>query len=462
MAKSQSFAAPRAGGPRRVPTPAASTAEPSARRACEHPPRRHAAARGRGEGTSGDGDVRRDRPALRPREPSHDVPDGCRLAADDGRVARAPTPVDRRRPRVRYGRPLPRAAIEGHRGDQRRLVGRHAARPTGAASPACAPTCLRLPLRDGDVDGATCGFALRNLRDLDTFFAELARVVRPGGRVALLEVATPTNPLLKWGHGVYFGTVVPFIGARLSDADAYRYLPRSVAYLPTPTALTRQLRERGLSRRDARRAVGGHRPAAHRDPPLIARTVRLDADVDLLAVAGADGFLFEEHGAGLAGAGVAARIPVAEAEERLAAIVTEDEVGLPGCGPVAFAALPFTLTPDAELVVPEVVVGRTADGTRWVTTIGAMGAPTPEITSTAVAPRPGWAADVRITSSRDPADWQAAVVTARGQDPRGCSRQGGARARAAHRDVRGDRRRSGCWRDSARRFLRASSTRSTE
>lgn len=146
---------------------------------------------------------------------------------------------------------------------------------------------------------------------------------------------------------------------------------------------------------------------------MIARTVRLDADVDLLAIAGANGFLFEEHGAGLAGAGVAARIPIADAEERLAAIVTEDEVGLPGCGPVAFAALPFTLLPHAELVVPEVVVGRTVDGTRWVTTIGAMGAATPEITSTSVSPRPGWAADARITSSRDPADWQAAVVTAR-------------------------------------------------
>ena len=70
---------------------------------------------------------------------------------------------------------------------------------------------LRLPLRDGDVDGATCGFALRNFRDLPTFFAELARVVRPGGRVALLEVAHADEPdpamgsrhLLREGRSVH-------------------------------------------------------------------------------------------------------------------------------------------------------------------------------------------------------------------------------------------------------------------
>lgn len=146
---------------------------------------------------------------------------------------------------------------------------------------------------------------------------------------------------------------------------------------------------------------------------MIARTIRLDRDVDLLSVAGSGGYLFEEHGAGLAGAGVAARVPLAAAQATLAEIATEDEVGLPGCGPVAFGALPFILTPDAELVVPKVIVGRTADGARWLTTIGPIGAETPDIASGPALPRPGWAADARITSSLAPSAWQAAVATAR-------------------------------------------------
>ena len=102
------------------------------------------------------------------------------------------------------------------------------------AAPLVQGDALRLPVRDGAVDGVTCGFALRNLVDLDPLWDELARVVRPGGRIALLEVATPPNPILRWGHGVYFGKVVPWIGGLLSDPAAYRYLPRSVAYLPPP------------------------------------------------------------------------------------------------------------------------------------------------------------------------------------------------------------------------------------
>jgi demethylmenaquinone methyltransferase/2-methoxy-6-polyprenyl-1,4-benzoquinol methylase len=105
---------------------------------------------------------------------------------------------------------------------------------------------LRLPVPDASVDAAVCGFALRNLVELPAFFAELARVVRPGGRIALLEVAAPSNRVLRLGHGVYFGKVVPRIGGLLSDAAAYRYLPRSVAYLPEPPVLVATLAAAGF------------------------------------------------------------------------------------------------------------------------------------------------------------------------------------------------------------------------
>lgn len=112
---------------------------------------------------------------------------------------------------------------------------------------------LRLPLADGSVDGVTCGFALRNFAELEPFFAELARITRPGGRIALLEVAEPPNPVLRAGHGIYFGKVVPLIGGALSDRDAYRYLPKSVAYLPEPGEMMDRLRATGFA--DARRQL---------------------------------------------------------------------------------------------------------------------------------------------------------------------------------------------------------------
>ena len=113
-------------------------------------------------------------------------------------------------------------------------------------SPLVRADVLRLPVRDATADGVTCGFALRNLVALDAFAHELARVVRPGGRIALLETAEPTNPVVRWGHGIYFGKVVPRVGGWLSDPDAYRYLPRSVAYLPAPDELVALFRRAGF------------------------------------------------------------------------------------------------------------------------------------------------------------------------------------------------------------------------
>lgn len=112
---------------------------------------------------------------------------------------------------------------------------------------------LALPVPAASVDGVTCGFALRNFVDLGAFFAELTRVVRPGGRIALLDATTPPNPVLRMGHGFYFGRVVPLIGGLLSDPAAYRYLPRSLAYLPEPFELVAMLVAAGFA--DARRTL---------------------------------------------------------------------------------------------------------------------------------------------------------------------------------------------------------------
>jgi demethylmenaquinone methyltransferase/2-methoxy-6-polyprenyl-1,4-benzoquinol methylase len=123
-------------------------------------------------------------------------------------------------------------------------------------APLVAADVLQLPLHDASIDGATCGFALRNVADLEAFLAETARVVRPGGRIALLEASRPDNVVARAGHAVYFGRVVPLIGEMLSDAEAYRYLPRSMAYLPAPDALFGMLRAAGFA--DARRrSLGG-------------------------------------------------------------------------------------------------------------------------------------------------------------------------------------------------------------
>ena len=116
---------------------------------------------------------------------------------------------------------------------------------------------LRLPVPDASADGVTCGFALRNLVDLSAFFDELGRVVRSGGRIALLDVGVPHNSVVRWGHGVYFGKVVPRIGGWLSDPAAYRYLPRSVAYLPSAPDMVAILRDAGFADATFRELSGG-------------------------------------------------------------------------------------------------------------------------------------------------------------------------------------------------------------
>jgi demethylmenaquinone methyltransferase/2-methoxy-6-polyprenyl-1,4-benzoquinol methylase len=105
---------------------------------------------------------------------------------------------------------------------------------------------LRLPVRTGRARGLVCGFALRNVSDIEALFAEFARALGPGGRLAILEVGEPRSPVLRAGHRLYFRHVVPVVGGALSDRKAYRWLPRSTAYLPAPEELRAMLVERGF------------------------------------------------------------------------------------------------------------------------------------------------------------------------------------------------------------------------
>jgi demethylmenaquinone methyltransferase / 2-methoxy-6-polyprenyl-1,4-benzoquinol methylase len=114
------------------------------------------------------------------------------------------------------------------------------------AAPLLQADALRLPFRDASLDAVTCGFALRNVADVGELFDELARVVRPGGRIALLEVSQPRSRVLRAGHHVYFHKVVPAIGGALSDRAAYGYLPRSTAYLPPTEELLARLQTAGF------------------------------------------------------------------------------------------------------------------------------------------------------------------------------------------------------------------------
>ncbi|MET0882113.1 MAG: isochorismate synthase [Acidimicrobiales bacterium] len=146
---------------------------------------------------------------------------------------------------------------------------------------------------------------------------------------------------------------------------------------------------------------------------LVARTRRLDHDVDLLTVAGTDGVLVARDGVGLAGRGTVLEIDVTDvgaAQAELAAITVDDEVGGPGTGPVAFGAWPFLPGTGRRLRVPEVIVGRDDRGSRWVTTVGDVD-PTPALRDEGPAPVLPVRVTVQATQAAD--DWCAAVVAGR-------------------------------------------------
>jgi demethylmenaquinone methyltransferase / 2-methoxy-6-polyprenyl-1,4-benzoquinol methylase len=105
---------------------------------------------------------------------------------------------------------------------------------------------LALSFEDGTFDAATVGFGARNFADLSLGLREMRRVVRPGGRVVVLDFTTPTKPPLSLFFGLWFDRIVPLLGHLAGDPEAYAYLPNSVKRFPAPLALAAELERAGL------------------------------------------------------------------------------------------------------------------------------------------------------------------------------------------------------------------------
>lgn len=129
------------------------------------------------------------------------------------------------------------------------MLRRAASRPVspGAARPEYRlADALDLPLADGMADAATIAFGLRNVPDYRRTLAEMARVVRPGGRVVVLEITTPSRGIGRWVAATWFRRIVPILGRLAGGGTAYRYLPESVRRYPSPSSVALLMREVGL------------------------------------------------------------------------------------------------------------------------------------------------------------------------------------------------------------------------
>ena len=119
--------------------------------------------------------------------------------------------------------------------------------PGRSIAPACADA-LQLPLPDGSVAGAMVAFGVRNLADIDAGLSELARVIRPGGRLVILEFMTPHWQPFRGLYLFYFRRVLPLVGRMISrHGSAYSYLPESVLQFPEPAELARKMEAAGFA-----------------------------------------------------------------------------------------------------------------------------------------------------------------------------------------------------------------------
>lgn len=118
--------------------------------------------------------------------------------------------------------------------------------------------CLALPFPDGAFDTVTVAFGVRNFEHLDRGYAEMARVLRPGGKLIVLELSVPTSPLVRPFYRLYTKGIIPLLGRLVSsDSRAYTYLPESIAAMPQGEKMLSLMREARLSSTSLRRLTLG-------------------------------------------------------------------------------------------------------------------------------------------------------------------------------------------------------------
>ncbi len=107
--------------------------------------------------------------------------------------------------------------------------------------------CMALHMEDASVDAVTVAFGVRNFEHLQQGYHEMARVLKPGGMLCVLELSTPTNPLIRWFYDLYTLHIIPWLGSLKSgEKNAYRYLPQSIAAVPQGDGMLQLMRNAGL------------------------------------------------------------------------------------------------------------------------------------------------------------------------------------------------------------------------
>lgn len=126
-------------------------------------------------------------------------------------------------------------------------IGREKIAEAGVRAEMIQGDCEALPFEDSVFDRISVGFGVRNFENLDKGLKEMNRVMKPGGKLVILELSVPSGPVLRWCYKLYFLKVLPLVGGWISgDRGAYEYLPASVLRFPAPDRFMEMMRKAGF------------------------------------------------------------------------------------------------------------------------------------------------------------------------------------------------------------------------